>query len=242
MRAVILSDIHGNLSALRAVRDCVGRETGVDACLLLGDVIDYGMHSNEVIRMLQSFSIPVLCNIWGNHEKAVMEEQYSRFSSERGKLCARYTRSVLDGNSARYIADEMTPYGRCEFEVGGKRCLAIHGSLEDEYWRSISPEGDLSAYREYDYVFSGHSHIPHFFERYFESDDAVMRNRKKVTFINPGSVGQPRNHNNRAQYALFDFGTESVSLQKVCYDIKKEQSAYQGEVDEFYKERLQRGI
>lgn len=241
-KVLVLSDIHGNVTALRAVVDSIKSESGVEACILLGDVIDYGMHSNEVIEILQSFPFRFLCNIWGNHEHAIMTENYTRFSSDRGRQCARYTKSILNEDSVCYIEREMSPSGHCEFQVNGKRCLAVHGSLDDPYWFSLRPEQELSEYREYDYVFSGHSHHPHFFEKYYETDDACRRNRKKTVFINPGSVGQPRNRNNHAQYVVFDYEKEDVLFKKVCYNIKNEQKAYQGEVDEFYKRRLEFGI
>lgn len=242
MKTFIMSDLHGNLAAFRAVCDAIQNTSGVEACILLGDLIDYGMHSNEIIKELQALPFQVLCNIWGNHEQAVMTDCYSRFSSERGRRCARYTKSVLTPESLRYMAEEMSSSGCYEFEVNGKRCLAVHGSMEDPYWLGLRPEHELPGYDRYDYVFSGHTHLPHFFDRYYKTEDVRMRNRKRTVFINPGSVGQPRNHNNYAQYALFDFEKEDVIFQKVCYNIGQEQQAYHGEVDEFYKKRLELGI
>ena len=69
-----------------------------------------------------------------------------------------------------------------------------------------------------------------------------MRNKKKIVFLNPGSVGQPRNHNIFAQYAIFDFVTEAVMLIIFYYDILEEQQAISSNIDEFYKKRLEVGI
>ncbi len=242
MKVIVLSDIHGNVTALRAVMESLEQLPEVKACIVLGDVIDYGMNSNEVVEMLMSFPVRVLCNIWGNHEHAIMTDDFARFSTERGRQCARYTKQILNSDSVCYIKKEMTSAGCFEFQIEGKNCLAVHGSLKDPYWKSLQPEQELSEYQEYDYVFSGHSHKPHFIEKFFETDDPDRRNRKKTVFINPGSVGQPRNLNNRAQYAIFDFENEDVLLKKIDYDIKNEQSAYLGQVDEFYKRRLEVGI
>ena len=104
---------------------------------------------------------------------------------------------------------------------------------------SVKPE---PKYRDYDYIFSGHSHLPHFIEKFTTCEDARRRNKKKVIFINPGSVGQPRNLNNMAQFAVLDTETEQVTFEKVRYNIQEEQSAYHGQVDEFYRERLEWGI
>ena len=73
-------------------------------------------------------------------------------------------------------------------------------------------------------------------------ENPLMRNNKKTVFINPGSVGQPRNHNPRAQYAILDTETGECQLLSAEYDIAYEQSLYQEEIDPFYKERLERGV
>lgn len=242
MKVIVLSDIHGNVTALQAVIESLEQMPEVEACILLGDVIDYGMNSNEVVERIKSFPVRVLCNIWGNHEHAIMMDDYVRFSSERGRQCARYTKEILNADSICYIKKEMTPAGYCEFQIEGKKCLAVHGCLKDPYWNCLQPEQELSEYREYDYVFSGHSHKPHYIEKFFEADDPSRRNKKKTVFINPGSVGQPRNLNNHAQFVIYDFENEDVLFKKICYNIKNEQKSYLGQVDDFYKKRLEFGI
>lgn len=242
MKLLIMADIHGNQEALRAVFTDVASRWEIDSCALLGDLIDYGMHSNEVISMIKRLPYPLVCNLWGNHEAAIVNEEYDRFSSDRGRVSAEFTRGALSEDSWEYVRQEMLGVGKSRFEIEGRRYLAVHGSLEDLYWKSISPETDPTDYGEYDLVLSGHSHLPHFFEKYIPADNPRMRNRKKIIFINPGSVGQPRNQKSMAQYAVFDTDTEEVCLCKVSYDIELEQSAYHGQVDDFYRERLGLGI
>ena len=99
MNLLVLSDIHGNQEALRAVLTYMGRAYQIDGCVLLGDLIDYGMHSNEVVQLLRNVQYPILCNILGNHEQAILTQDYDRFSSERGRQCARYTRSILNDHT-----------------------------------------------------------------------------------------------------------------------------------------------
>lgn len=242
MKILIMSDIHGNREAYQEVLSRAAGCADIQACIILGDLIDYGMHSNEIIRMTKALPYPVICNIRGNHEDAVLRDDYSRFSSERGQISARYTKSILNQETWDYINTVMDSSGMKEFECAGKQCLAVHGSLGDEYWKSISPDGDLEKYMKYDYVFSGHSHLPHFVEKYYKCDDPVHRNKKKTIFINPGSVGQPRNLNNMAQFVVADLETESVSFEKVRYDFATEQASYHGQVDSFYRDRLEWGI
>lgn len=218
MKLLILSDIHGNRTALRTVLDYAGT-LQIDACAVLGDLVDYGMNSNEVVRMLSCLEYPMVCNIRGNHEQAVLLEDYTGFSTERGRKCAEYTHSILDARTWDYLKNVMSDSGKAEFTAGGKKCLAVHGSLEDIYWKSIQPGQRAEEYREYDYVFSGHSHLPHLMEVFYEADAPLCRNRKKTVFINPGSVGQPRNLNPRAQFAVLDTQTGEVLMKKVDYDI-----------------------
>ena len=69
-----------------------------------------------------------------------------------------------------------------------------------------------------------------------------MRNKKSVLFINPGSVGQPRNHNPNAQYAVLDSQTMGVELRSVEYPKDKAMDLFDGSVDDFYRKRLESGI
>lgn len=239
---LILSDIHGNLNALESVLNDAA-EYKIKKCVLLGDLIDYGMRSNEVIAVISKLNYEIICNIRGNHEDAIINDEYQRFSSDRGRESAKNTKHNLNAFSWNYIKTVMNDCGKHEFLLGDKKCLAVHGSLKDGYWQSISPGDDLSAYRAYDFVFSGHSHLPHYFAFYHKVDNPATRNKKKTIFINPGSVGQPRNINNRAQYAIFNPDTEEIFMKKVAYDIEGEQSKFDGQpVDMFYRDRLKGGI
>ena len=69
-----------------------------------------------------------------------------------------------------------------------------------------------------------------------------MRNKKSVLFINPGSVGQPRNHNPKAQYAILDSESMSVELKSIKYPVDKAMDLYDGSIDDFYRKRLEKGI
>lgn len=242
MQMLILSDIHGNLTALNSVLEDAQSRFSVDSIALLGDVIDYGPRSNEVVERLKSIDIPYVCALWGNHEKAIRDGDYSRFSSERGVTCAQNTRENLSCETVAWIDSLPGRKGMQEFEYLKKKILAVHGSLDDPFWQAIEP---LSVrpedYCSWDIVLSGHNHIPHAFQLFYEVNDASMRNKRRVAFINPGSVGQPRNHDPRAHYALWD-SQGGVCLCAVEYDIHAEQALYSNRIDVFYKARIKRGI
>lgn len=240
-KILILSDIHANLTALNKVLDNADI-SAVDNVVLLGDIIDYGPRSNEVVERLRELDPEkIIVNIWGNHEQAVAEDHYERFSSERGKKCAKHTRSGLSERSFAYIRN-MNRLGCQEFYISGKHCLAVHGSLEDVFWKSIDFACLDEAYAKYDYVFCGHSHIQFCVEKFYEGNSAEYRNKKKTVFLNPGSVGQPRNHNPNANYAVLDIESGTVTMHSLEYDYKAEMKLFSDQVDKFYRERLAKGI
>lgn len=241
---LILSDIHGNVSAFEAVLADIKDETFCGV-ILLGDLIDYGMRSNEIVQRLvelENTSWNVIVNIWGNHEKLVVDKDLEHLSSDRGRVMACYTAKQLSVDSIKYINTHMNKAGIQEAELSGMRILAVHGSLEDNFWKAISQENLCGEYTAYDIVLGGHSHCSHCFTKFYSLENPQLRNKKAVMFINPGSVGQPRNQNPYAQYAVLSLPSKRVELRAVEYDIEYEQSLYTDEIDEFYKNRLTRGV
>ena len=243
---LVFSDIHGNLSAFDAVLKDSENESP-EGVILLGDCIDYGMRSNDIIQRLidletSAWREKIIVNIWGNHEKLVLDKDYERLSSDRGRAVAAHTAKALTMETLQYIKRRMNNSGMQEFLLNKMNCFAVHGSLEDYYWKSIEPNNLRGNYRNYDIVFGGHSHLSHCFTYFYSSDDERLRNKKAVLFINPGSVGQPRNHNPYAQYAVLYLPSKRVELRAVKYDIQFEQSLYPESIDPFYKERLSVGV
>ena len=238
----ILSDIHGNMFALeKVIKDMSNYD--IEKIILLGDLIDYGMQSNEVIDFINNnWKDRIICNIWGNHEKAILTNDYSGFSSERGVVSAKHTASLLSADSIKFLEEELVSEGKFEFKVNDKKILAVHGSLEDNYWKAISVDDLKGDYSFYDIVLSGHSHYSHFFTMFYDASSPDRRNKHAVLFINPGSVGQPRNHNPAAQYALLDMNTLSVIFKSVNYDVDSAMKLFDGSVDDFYRSRLKNGV
>ena len=242
-RYVILSDIHGNLSALQAVLDDATKKYTVDGIIILGDLIDYGMRSNEVISEIQKLSYPIMVNLWGNHEKAVMDMELTRFSSDRGRNMLKYTASKLTAENKTYIQNNMSDNGCKELELNELKVLTIHGNIDDPFWgKLILDTSNDIRYSTYDIVVSGHIHRPFLFERYFKCTSEKFRNEKKTIFINPGSVGQPRNHNPKAQYLYMDLDSMEFDFRAVDYNIAAEQALYPNTIDSFYKDRLSIGV
>lgn len=243
-KLIVLSDIHANLTALNAVlEDISDKRYRPDGIILLGDIINYGMRPNEVIEVIRGLRYPVLINLMGNHEKALFDRDLSHFSTERGKKMLEYTSSILSEKSRRYLRENLNSDGIQQEVWDGRSILFVHGSVRDPYWGKMTDESfEDETYKKYDYVFSGHSHLPYNRSVYYRTDNPVLRNKKKTVFINPGSVGQPRNQNPCAQYAYIELSTGTIHNNAVPYDVEKEYILYPDSLDKFYKERLLTGI
>lgn len=244
MRIVLLSDIHANVTALESVLADVKTIGAFDGFALLGDLINYGPRPNETIEIIKNLpSNKVLVNIWGNHEFSVFGGSPERFATDRGRSALQFTKSVLTEESKEYLYNYMDRNGFCQFRTKDCSILFMHGNPDDPFWGKFGA-GDVNDERfsAYDYVISGHSHIPFYVEHFFPSEDTQYRNRKRTIFINPGSVGQPRNHNPYAQYAILDTESGNYEHRSIQYDIEKEQALFSDKIDVFYKERIKLGI
>lgn len=243
-RLIILSDIHANLSALDAVLADAERRYDIEAYVILGDVINYGMRPDAVAERLQELPHPVAAAIFGNHERALLDGDTSRFSTDRGRRILEYTRSHVSENTLKLL-NRLDSSATAQLDCGDKKILFVHGSLSDPYWGKMTPEEmSRDEYRPFDFVVSGHSHVPMLYEQFFNDPARPdFRCKKRVVFLNPGSVGQPRNHNPLAQYLFLDTDSETFCFNAVPYDIAAEQALFADTgLDDFYKTRLSNGL
>jgi predicted phosphodiesterase len=240
-KIVVLSDVHANLSALEAVIGDFEKKYCIDGVAILGDLVNYGMRPNHVISRIMNLGkkYTVLCNLWGNHEHSLITNCTDKFSTDRGVAILDFTRSKLESETLKYIKLEMNQNG---YKIMNENVLFIHGNLKDPFWGGLSPSDIVDDYSQFDYVFSGHSHIPHNFQKFYKDDNKVMRDKKRTVFLNPGSVGQPRNHNPLAQYLYVDLQENQFHFNSVKYDIECEQSLFTDEIDSFYSNRLSEGV
>lgn len=128
-KLLIFSDIHANLTALHAVLDDAFSKYQPDGLILLGDIINYGMRPNEVISLLTQTQCPILVNLIGNHEKALLDGDLSHFSTERGKYLLNYTSSILSDDSFSYIQRKMNPTAIFSIELSEKKYSLFMGIL-----------------------------------------------------------------------------------------------------------------
>ncbi|MBI4567769.1 MAG: metallophosphoesterase family protein [Planctomycetes bacterium] len=223
MRAII-SDIHGNLEALRRVLDYIGRLKGIEAIYCIGDVIGYGPQPVECLRLSKEFRI----NLIGNHEEALlsgphlfnkMAENAIKWTQEQVDLCT-------DAEDLWEFVEKMAYY-----HVDGPD-LYVHASPRDCCIEYINPRDirdqpdkiqDIFTYVQ-SLCFVGHTHLPGIFTSAMNYVDHAKAGRFKVHngvkhIVNIGSVGQPRDGDPRACFVTYD-GNEVV-YHRVEYDVKK---------------------
>ena len=219
MRILVISDIHANYTALEAVLKDAGP---VDETWCLGDLIGYGPDPNMVIE--QVHELPHLTCILGNHDVAVLGRmQFEAFNND-ARRSLTWTSEVLTADNLEFLRG--MPH---EPKVRGDVTLA-HGSPRDPIWEYIL--NTLSARLNFEhfetpYCFVGHSHVQSLFQL-DEKKDRVSMTTVKVNhpisltpraILNPGSVGQPRDRDPRAAYAIYDSTGCTWEARRVEYDI-----------------------
>ncbi len=229
MRYLVLSDIHSNIEAFCAVLAHAARKRR-DAVLFLGDAVGYGAAPNQVIERLRRLR-PAVIAVRGNHDRVVLDpDRGAAFFNPHARRAALWTADALAAANRRYL--EAVPRGPRTVEPGLAIC---HGSPadEDEYLFSEHEAHDAFASTDAGIAFFGHSHVPCMFEQTHEegreslvgvllrgSRVVVDLDRTRRYLINPGSVGQPRDHDPRAAYAMYDSDARRLTLYRIAYNVE----------------------
>ena len=217
MRYAILSDIHGNLEALDAVlADAASR---ADAILCLGDIVGYGADPVACIERVAERAELVIA---GNHEHGVAGLLALDWFNDWARAAAEWTRGRLDLDHLSWLAGRPL--------VGHTDdATLVHASpdrpAEWEYLVSADDGYGVFAAFATRVCFVGHSHRPGAWSlgssgRAHEPDaTAIELERGRRYLINVGSVGQPRDRDPRAAYALWDVDGRRVTIRRVAYDV-----------------------
>ncbi|WP_323677466.1 metallophosphoesterase family protein [Halorubellus sp. PRR65] len=201
MRVAVISDVHGNRVALDAVLADMPRVAGV---LCAGDVVGYGPWPGECIDLIRREGATT---VMGNHDRAVVQDSGFRFN-DMAQAGVEYARDVLDDEHVEYLAD--LPDERL---AAGGRVKVVHGHPNDPDHYTRPNEFSPRLLDDEDVLVMGHTHVQAH-EKY--GDGIVM---------NPGSVGQPRDDDPDAAYALLDLDRMTVEERRVEYDVDAVQDA-----------------
>ncbi|MBM4425309.1 MAG: metallophosphoesterase family protein [Chloroflexi bacterium] len=222
MRVLIISDIHANLVALETVlKDAEGL---YEAVWCMGDLVGYGPNPNECVERVRA--LPNLTCLTGNHDKAAIGEiDISAFNLD-ARLAINWTQQTLTPESREYLVTRPE-------RVLHNNYTLVHASPRQPVWEYILDRHTARqnfAHFDTPYCVVGHTHIP---IMYLDSEgeavecrpnyDEILAFNSERLIVNPGSVGQPRDSNPDAAYALLETDNDHWEYRRVSYDIAETQ-------------------
>ena len=224
MRYALLADIHANLAALTAVLDDIARRGEVEELWCLGDVVGYGPDPSECIELLRRCKH---VSVVGNHDLAAIGKlDISRLNPDAA-FAARWTAKQLSSEHIDYLESLPMVIKKDDFTL-------VHGSPREPIWEyliSMNSAQKNFAYFSSQFCLIGHVHIPLVFRQDengncssipFSSSIGQVLGKSRM-IINPGGVGQPRDGDPRASYAIYDSDSSLIRLYRVAYDINATQ-------------------
>ena len=220
MRYALLGDIHGNTEALGVVLNSI-KEQKVDKIVCLGDVVGYGAEPVACLEMIRALNCDCIA---GNHDWAAVGKLSIDCFNAYAKAAAMWTRDQLNDDQKKWLAD-------LPLSLTYEHCAVAHGTFhQPEAFNYIQTVFD--AQQSFEALkkmgarlgFLGHSHVPvGFFDTdpiTYTLDGEIPIDDELSIIVNAGSVGQPRDENNKASYALFDSDTKAVNIMRLDYDIE----------------------
>lgn len=223
MRILILSDLHANLTAFHAA--LAAAEGRWDVALCLGDVVGYGPDPAEVSAKIRE--VAAQC-IRGNHDKAVSGLMTTDDFNPVAKAAVDWTRDQLSSETLQWLA--ALPQGPLQ----SHGVVLVHGAYQDEDEYVFTPPQALEGLLDSpsNITFFGHTHHQGGF-CYFENEIETLQLHPRATesvaalriepgrkyLLNPGSIGQPRDGDPRAAFAIADLQNNTVEFWRVPYDI-----------------------
>lgn len=206
MKVALISDLHSNLAALEAVFKDMPR---VERILCAGDVVGYGAEPNEVIKLAKKKKVEA---VRGDHDHAVATRDFRKLNRAASEVAGWTQKNMKEqGNDyLRNLKDSL------QVTIGGHRLFVVHGSPVDPLWGRVTEENTNQEFAEAvgpadaNVVVLGHTHVP------------LQRMILGKMVVNPGSVGQPRDEDPKASYAILELGKEvGVEFRRAVYDVEK---------------------
>lgn len=234
MRFAILSDVHANQEALEVVLEDVARRE-CDQIVCLGDFVGYGPNPNECVEVLRS--LVESRSVAGNHDWAAIGRLEITFFNTFAQEAIRWTQQALGPGTAEFLSALPTEWSH----GGATPYLAVHGSPRDpieEYVLDAATAEENFRHRPFALCFHGHSHVPGIFvdeeegsveARPFLAEEPLRLDPSLRYLINVGSVGQPRDGDPRAAYAILDADPAVVTLIRLPYPVARTQEKMERE-------------
>jgi len=193
----VISDVHGNLPALERVLEAM---PSVDLLVCAGDVVGYNPWPAACVEIVREREIPT---VQGNHDRAVASGDAAGFNG-MAKAGVDYAREQLSAEAVDWLG--ALP---AERRVADGRVKIVHGHPDDPDHYTYPREFASGLLDEEELLIMGHTHVQH---------HAVF---SEGIVLNPGSVGQPRDRDPDAAYAVVDLDDRSVEEHRVSYDVDR---------------------
>ncbi len=225
LRTLIVSDVHANLEALTAVIDDCNARGGFDQVWSLGDIVGYGPDPAACLDLLGEHDG---LSVAGNHDLAAVGRLSLEAFNDHAAAANRWTSSQLGSERAERLRSLPLRIERDGFTL-------VHGSPRDPVWEYvISVRIAVTSFLHFDTecCLVGHSHVPFICRPRRESGAAFVEFPLDTPvalgggrlIVNPGGVGQPRDGDPRASYAVYDEGAGALLHHRVEYDVRATQS------------------
>ena len=218
MRFAIFGDVHGNLESLEMVVDAA-RRLSVDTFVCLGDTVGYGANPNECVCLVRDIGA---LTVAGNHDHAVLGGQNLNYFNHHARDAILWTRNHLSDESRAWLAGLSLVEHLEAFSV-------VNGSLQSpeafNYVQTLKDAELNFRLMETNLLFLGHSHYPlaffHTTPPTYTVDPIIPLNPSLKTIVNVGSVGQPRDEDPRASFAVYDTVSGMVEIHRVEYQVER---------------------
>ncbi len=228
MRALVVSDLHSNAEALKAVFKRVRRKK-FETVICLGDFVGYGAHPNKILDTMRTVKARKVF-IRGNHDRVASGLGDANGFNNAAKASALWTRERLSAPNRRFLRD-LT-----QGPLVHRGTMLCHGSPydEDEYVFNVHHAAQVLALYEAPIILFGHTHLPAVFSidedrnvsGFAVRSDATVKLEPGLRYlINPGSVGQPRDRNPDSAFLILDTEKRTVQFFRVPYDVGGAQAA-----------------
>ncbi|MBI2852338.1 MAG: metallophosphoesterase family protein [Chloroflexi bacterium] len=225
MRCAIIADIHANLEAFTAVLEDIRKRGGVEEVWCLGDIVGYGPDPHECVDLMRRQKHIAVA---GNHDLAAIGKITTDQFNPQAAAAVEWTIRQLSQSDVNYLLSLPLVVEKDDFTL-------VHGSPRAPIWEYITSTQIASEnllHFETPYCLFGHSHTPVTF-RCQENGDCVLQLLEEETMLalgrerllaNPGGVGQPRDGDPRASYAIFDREEKAIRFHRVAYHIANTQA------------------
>jgi diadenosine tetraphosphatase ApaH/serine/threonine PP2A family protein phosphatase len=219
----VISDIHANLEAMEAV---LAELRGCDGFLCLGDIVGYGADPSACIERVRE--LPGLVCVAGNHDLAALNQHDREWFNPFARAAIEWTAGQLTPDDESYLA-------ALPRSVRVEDATLVHGSLPEEMAYITSPGEARVCFDAMPstLAFIGHTHVAEYYTAVEDgvlprqasmwSGGAVSLESKHRYILNPGAVGQPRDANPEASFALWDAAAQTVEIKRVGYDVERAQ-------------------